>query len=168
MGAAHIDVGDVQRAMRTGIVADEQHFRQVVNGDDRALPVGDRFGLHPDPGAGKNAAPAFTDRYFAKQADAGWVNADGFLVLGPHQHQQIGIAMADGVVEGVLDIVGRGVVAGLAHGAIHSRQCVSTDSGVSLFRQSRWPSGHSRLWQGEHARCSDMSSRRSVSGGVLS
>ena len=39
---------------------------------------------------GEDAAPAFADRCLAEQADAGRMDADGFLILGPDQHQQVG------------------------------------------------------------------------------
>src|SRR5574343_42479 len=94
------------------------------------------------------------------------MNTDGFLVLGPDQHQQVGIAAGDGFVESVFDVVWRGKIAGLAHGEIHGRQWARTDSGVSLFRQSRWPSGHSRLKQGLQSRVRLTMAARSESGGV--
>ena len=73
--AARVDVGDVQRPVRPGIVADEEDFAEVMDGQDRALPVRDRLSLDAQPGAGKDAAPAFADRGDADQADAGRVSS---------------------------------------------------------------------------------------------
>src|SRR5574343_1396749 len=94
------------------------------------------------------------------------MHADGFFILRPDQHQEVGVAPGNGFVERVLDIVAGGKIAWLAHGAIHFWQWAATCSGVSLFRQSRWPSGHSRLKQGLQSRFRLTMSARSESGGV--
>lgn len=113
--AARVDVSDVQRPVRPRIVADEEDFAEVMDGQYRALPVSDRLGLDAQPSAGKDAAPAFADRGDADQADPGRVDAQGFLVFGPQLHEEVGIALEDGLVEGLLEIFGGGEIGGFAH-----------------------------------------------------
>ena len=72
LGATDINMGDVEWAVRAGIVADEEHFGQVVDGNHAAVPVGDGFGLNAQAGIGENAAPAFPDWRFALQAIRSW------------------------------------------------------------------------------------------------
>ena len=149
-----------------GIVADEEDLGQVMDGQHRALPVGQRLSLDAQRGVGEDAAPAFADRHDAAQADPGRVHAQGFLILGPQLHQQIGVALEDGFVERLFDVFGGGEIGGVAHDLLRFRQAAKTCSGESLLRQSRWPSGHSRLKQGLQSRFRLTMSAWSESGGV--
>ena len=73
MRAARIDVGDVQRPVRAGVVADVEDFAQVMDGEHRSLPVRDLLGLDAQAAVAEDAAPALANGNDAREADAGGV-----------------------------------------------------------------------------------------------
>ena len=164
---ANIDVGDVERAVRAGVITHEEDFGQVMDRDDRAVPVGDGFGLNAQTGVDEDAAPAFADGDEAEQAHAGRMNAHRVIIFCPYEHHAVGITLDDRLVKGAFNIVGQRENSWpTAQGAILCWQAAKTSSGCNLFRQSRWPSGHSRLKQGLQPRLRLRMSARSESGGV--
>ena len=74
-------MGDMQRAMRAGIIFHIEHFAQVMNGNHRTLPVRLEFSLHANARIVEDTAPTLPDGQDAGQTNTGWMDAYRFLLL---------------------------------------------------------------------------------------
>ena len=106
------DMGHVERPMRIRIIADEQLFGQVMNGEDTALPMGDGLRADANLGAAEDAAPAFADGGIAFEADSGGMNANCFIIRRPAQHQTVAVAGGDCRIKRLFGIFGGVIVNG--------------------------------------------------------
>src|SRR4030095_16289925 len=114
--------------------------------------------------AGEDLRPALAHLVLTRQARAGGVHADDLLVLRPHRHHALEVAVLERFVEGVLRVLGGREDLGAHAGRFWISW--STVSTVISRMQRKWPSGHTRSKHGLHSTPSQMTRAAPESGGV--